>query len=91
MSLVVPKSVFRLSNQAQHKLGCTRGFKFQIYEVEGLYFIFAVKTKALISCMVTTHCVVVTTQLIFAFVFAYAKSRFSKDAAPIVLLHVMHE
>ena len=32
------------------------------------------KTKALISCLVTV-------QTLFAFVFAYAKSRFSHDAA----------
>ena len=36
------------------------------------------KTKALISC-------VVTTQLICAFVFAYAKSRFSLDAAHLMI------
>ena len=36
--------------------------------------IFVAKTKALISCIVTA-------QLIRVFVFAYAKSRFSHDAA----------
>ena len=36
------------------------------------------KTKALISC-------VVTVQLICAFVFAYAKSRFSNDAAHLMI------
>ena len=47
-------------------------------KVEGLYFpIYVAKTKALISCMVTT-------QLICAFVFAYAKSRFSHNAAHII-------
>ena len=38
--------------------------------------IYVVKTKGLISC-------VVTAQLSCAFVFAYAKSRFSHDAAQI--------
>ena len=38
--------------------------------------IYVAKTKALISCPVT---VAVTAQLICAFVFAYAKSRFSHD------------
>ena len=42
------------------------------FEVEGLYFV--AKTKALISYIVTE-------QLICTFVFAYAKSRFSHDAA----------
>ena len=51
-----------------------RDLKFQIQEVEGLYCINAAKTKALISC-------VVTVQLICAFVFAYAKCRFTHDAA----------
>ena len=37
------------------------------------------ETKALISC-------VVTTQLICAFVFAYAKSKFSHDAAHKILV-----
>ena len=38
------------------------------------------KTKALISCAVTA-------QLNCAFVFAYAKSRFSHDAAQLIAVH----
>ena len=49
-----------------------RGLKFRIYEVEGLFYV--AKTKALISFAVTA-------KLICVFVFAYAKSRFSHDAA----------
>ena len=41
-----------------------------------------VKTKALISCAVTA-------QLICAFVFAYAKSRFSHDAALMMMTYLM--
>ena len=52
-----------------------RGLKFRIEEVEVLY-----KTKVLISCAVTA-------QLIRAFVFAYAKIRFSDDKAFITKLY----
>ena len=43
------------------------------------------KTKALISCTVTVQliCASVTPQLIWTFVFAYTKSRFSHEAAHI--------
>ena len=40
--------------------------------------VYVAKTKALISCAVTA-------QLICGFVFAYAKSRFSHDAAQIII------
>ena len=50
-----------------------RGLKFWINEVEGLYYV--AKIKALISCRVTVP--------ICAFVFAYAKFRFSHDSAQI--------
>ena len=43
--------------------------------------IYVAKTKALISCTVTA-------QLICAFVCAYAKSRFSHDAAQKSITHV---
>ena len=43
----------------------------------GVCTIYVAKTKALMSC-------VVTAQLICAFVFAYAKNRFSHDAAHII-------
>ena len=46
--------------------------------MEGWYFLYVAKTKALFSCAVTV-------QLICAFVFAYAKSRFSHDAALLFL------
>ena len=49
-----------------------RGLLFQIYEVEGVYYV--VKMKALISR-------VVTGQLLCIFVFAYAKIRFPHDTA----------
>ena len=42
--------------------------------------IYVVKTKALIS-------LVVTAKLICVFVFAYAKSRFSHDAAHLIVTH----
>ena len=54
-----------------------RGLKLLIYGVEGLYYL-CTKTKALISCAFTA-------QLICAFVFAYAKSRFFHDTAHILL------
>ena len=41
------------------------------------------KTKALISCVVTIH-------LICAFVFAYAKSRFSHDPAHFIIILRTH-
>ena len=54
-----------------------RGLKFWIKEVEGLYYV--AKTKVLIDQAA------VTAQLICAFVFAYAKNRFSHDVAHIVM------
>ena len=52
-----------------------RGLKIYIKKVEGLCYLYS-KNKALISCAVTV-------QLICGFVFAYAKIRFSHDAAEI--------
>ena len=82
MSRVARKPVFRVSDQVSHKPGCTitedaRGLKFRIKEVEGLHYLCS-KTMALISCAVTA-------QLSCVFVFAYAKSSFSHDAAQIEL------
>ena len=82
MSRDVRKLVFGVSdhirpNRAAQLLNMARGLKFWIYEVEGLYYPL-VKTKALISCEVTT-------QLICVFVFAYAKIWFSHIAANINL------
>ena len=53
-----------------------RGLKFLVDEVEGLHYL--AKTETLISCAVTV-------QLICTFVFTYAKSRYSNDAAHISL------
>ena len=53
-----------------------RGLKFQIQEIEELFYCVA-KTKALISFAVTT-------KLICVFVFAYARSRFSHDTTQIL-------
>ena len=50
-----------------------RGLKFGIYAVEGYCTNYALKIKAVISCM----------QLICVLVFAYAKKRFSHEAAHI--------
>ena len=60
------------TNWAVQPQNTTRGLKFGIKEDEGLYYI--AKTKVLINCIVTG-------QLICAYVFAYAKSRFPNDAA----------
>ena len=65
-----------ISDQVRHKPGCAAtedGKRLVIsdLEEEGVYFV--VKTKALISCIDAV-------QLICAFVFTYAKSRFSSDA-----------
>ena len=79
MSLVVRKQTFWFptwsnTNQAVQLQRMARSLKFRIYEVEGLYYSCSEKTKALISF-------VVNAKLICVFVFAYAKSRFSHDAA----------
>ena len=79
MSHVTRKPVFGVSDQVRHKPGCSatedvlRGLKFQIQEVEGFYYLCS-ETNVLISCAATT-------QLIWAFVLAYAKSKFSHDTA----------
>ena len=65
------------TNWAVQPQKMARGLKFLIYEVEGL-IIYSTKSKALISCANPA-------QLICVFVFAYAKSRFSHDAANFIL------
>ena len=55
------------------------GLKFQIQEVEGLYYFLSEK-KSLIICTVTE-------QLIFPFYLEYAKCQFSHDAAHFMLLN----
>ena len=81
MSLVVRKPFFGVSDQVQHKPGCTAtedGLRLEISEFRKKrdWTICVAKTKVLISCAITA-------QLICAFVFAYAKIRFSHDAAHI--------
>ena len=55
------------TNQAVQQKKMARGWKFRIWEVEGLYSLWK-ETKALISC-------VITTQLICAFVFCICKKQ----------------
>ena len=73
------KPVFGVSDQVRHKLGCAATED----DYKTLYFgfrnkrdctIYVAKTKALISFAATA-------KLICVFVFVYAKSRFSQDAA----------
>ena len=87
----MPKLVFGVYDQVRHKPGRTatvktkmaRRLKFWIYEVEGLFYLCSENKDAQISCTVTA-------QLICAFVFAFAKSRFSYDTAHIIQDHTMH-
>ena len=79
----VRKPVFGVSDQVRHKPGCTGDTRW--LEARNFVFrkkrdctIYVAKTKALISCAVTA-------QLICAFVFVYAKSRFSDDTAKLIL------
>ena len=68
-------------NQAVQPHKTARGLKFRIKIEEGLYYPYS-ENKALISFAITA-------KLICVFVFAYAKSRFSHDAAHIsVCLHL---
>ena len=54
--------------------------------------IYVVKTKALISCAVTTQLIcAVTAQLICVFAFAFAKSRFSHNEAHIIIYINRHD
>ena len=66
------------TNQAVQPQKMVRSLNFRISDL-GECTICVVKTKALISC-------VVTTQLICAFVFVYAKSRFSDVTAHMILV-----
>ena len=65
------------TNQAVQPQKLARGLKFRIKEVDGLYYPCS-ENKALISFAITA-------KLICVFVFAYAKSRFSHDAAQLKL------
>ena len=78
MSLVARKPVFGVSDQVRHKPGCTTTEDGWRLEISDLGSIRVAKTKTLINFAVTA-------KLICVFVFAYAKSRFSNDAAQIRL------
>ena len=58
------------TNRAEQPQKMARGLRFRILKVEGLYYSYLAKTKALISCAVTA-------QLLCVFVFAYKKPVFS--------------
>ena len=76
MSYVERKPVFGVSDQVQHKPGCTASGDYkrlEILDFESRVSALSMYPK-LISC-------VVTAQLICALVLAYAKSRFFHDAA----------
>ena len=60
-----------------------RGLKFRIKEVEGMYYLCSEITGA--------DQFRGTAKLICVFVFAYAKSRFSHDAALIIYVHTKGE
>ena len=84
MSSVLGKSVFRISDQVRHKPDCTTteaslGLGISDFGSRGLVYLYLKKTltKALISYTVTE-------QLICAFAFAFAKSKFSYGAVPCV-------
>ena len=80
------KPVFGIFDQARHKPGCTSadGLRLEISDLESRGIvqyrdctIYVVKTKALISFAVTA-------KMIWAFVFAYANSRFSQNVTQLL-------
>ena len=76
------KAVIGVSDQFRHKTGYTAtksGNELEIANLGNELYYLCRKTKALISYMVTA-------QLIYALVFAYAKSRFSPDTAQFSVL-----
>ena len=79
MSRAVRTPISGVSDQVRHKTGCTTtedGWGLELSDRGSRrILLLCEKTKALISCAVT---------LIFAFVFAYVKRRFSHDAAHIM-------
>ena len=89
------KSVFRVSdqsntNRAVQAKKMARGLKVQNYEVEGLYYMYQCRENkgddqlcADDDQLCGHRSSAVTVQLICAFVLAYAKNRFSHDAADI--------
>ena len=67
-----------------HPQKIARGLlKFQILEADGFYYLCS-KNEGADQCVTARLIYVVTPQLICAFVFAYAKSRFSHDVAHII-------
>ena len=83
ISRVARKPVFGVSDhvrfvsRAVKQQMISRGLKFRIKEVEGLYYLCS-ENKGADSCAVTA-------QLICVFVFTYSKSRFSHNEAPVLL------
>ena len=68
------KHVLGVSDQVGHKPSSTTTEDYQRFEISGLRSRGIVLPTTLIRCAVTAH-------LMCAFVFAHAKSRFSRDAA----------
>ena len=80
MCLVVRKLVFEFltrsdTNLAVQSQKMARGLKFQVYKVEGLYYLCKENKSA---DQLRSNCI---------FVFAYAKSWFSQDAALVIPYH----
>ena len=74
------KPVLGESDQVQHKPGCTTTDDGFVFRKKRGCTIYVAKTKVLISFAVTT-------KLNCVYVFAYAKSRFSHDAAHFFLVN----
>ena len=78
------KIAFWVSHEVGHKPGCTATEDGQRLGTSDRgsrgIVLYVAKTNALISCQLTT-------QLICAFVFAYAKTRLSHDAVHLVRFH----
>ena len=78
------KPVFRFpttshTNRAVQPHKMARGLKFRIKEVEGLYYLCSANKGA--DQLRGSACFADTAKLFCVFVFAYAKSRFSRDMA----------
>ena len=87
MSSVARKPVFGVFNQIRHNPGCqttedNKRLELSKFMKKRDCTIYVAKTKALISCAVTA-------QLICAFVFACAKSRFPHDAVHEFIVSVL--
>ena len=83
MSRVTRKSVFRVSDQARHKQSFTAkedglSLEFGVVGNRGIYYL----------CSENKNNYLRTVQVIYAFVFACAKSRFSDDTAYITRIQV---